>query len=146
MGNSPAMCAPSVVDGGGGLSGSIILRCPDVRNDVFTSFTATITGGPGEPMPRRVAFLIFPRFQLLDAAGPISAFEIAGRFRPGASELRVIAAVPRAVASSSGATLQASALGSAGSVDTLIVAGGEGTRIALGCRKTRRFIQSCALR
>jgi transcriptional regulator GlxA family with amidase domain len=95
-------------------------------------------------MPRRVAFLIFPRFQLLDAAGPISAFEIAGRIRPGAYELRVIAAVPRAVASSSGATLQASALGSAGSVDTLIVAGGEGTRSALECRRTRQFIQSCA--
>src|ERR1700730_4210140 len=97
-------------------------------------------------MPRRVAFLIFPRFQLLDAAGPICAFEIAGRIRPGTYELRVIAAVPGAVVSSSGATLQASALGSAGSIDTLIVAGGEGTRIALGCRKTRRVIQSCALR
>src|ERR1700738_5082821 len=97
-------------------------------------------------MPRRVAFLIFPRFQLLDAAGPISAFEIAGRIRPGTYELRVVAAVPGAVASSSGAILQASALGPAGSIDTLIVAGGEGTRSALGCRKTRQFIQSCALR
>jgi transcriptional regulator GlxA family with amidase domain len=97
-------------------------------------------------MPRRVAFLIFPRFQLLDAAGPISAFEIAGRIRPGTYELRVVAAVPGAVASSSGATLQASALGSAGSIDTLVVAGGDGTRTALLCRKTRRFIQSCALR
>src|SRR5882762_5769260 len=124
---------------GTGLSGGIILRYPDVRNDAFTSFTA-------KPMPRRVAFLIFPRFQLLDAAGPISAFEIAGRIRPGTYELRVIAAVPGAVASSSGAILQASALGPAGSIDTLIVAGGEGTRSALACRKTRRFIQSCALR
>ena len=34
-------------------------------------------------MTRRVAFLIFPDFQLLDAAGPISAFEIAERYRPG---------------------------------------------------------------
>ncbi|TLY68058.1 MAG: GlxA family transcriptional regulator [Gammaproteobacteria bacterium] len=97
-------------------------------------------------MPRRVAFLIFPRFQLLDAAGPIAAFEIAGRIRPGSYQLRVIAAVPGAVASSSGATLQASALGWPGSVDTLIVAGGNGTRSALDCRRTRRFIQSCARR
>ena len=42
-------------------------------------------------MSRRVAFLIFPDFQLLDAAGPISAFEIAERYRPGSYELRVIA-------------------------------------------------------
>ena len=40
-------------------------------------------------MPRRVAFLIFPGFQLLDAAGPISTFEIAGRIRPGTYELRL---------------------------------------------------------
>ena len=34
-------------------------------------------------MNRRVAFLIFPDFQLLDAAGPISAFEIAERIDRG---------------------------------------------------------------
>ena len=39
-------------------------------------------------MTRRVAFLIFPDFQLLDAAGPISAFEIAERYRPGSYESR----------------------------------------------------------
>src|SRR5437879_2204365 len=90
-----------------------------------SAHSSTSAGGSGECMPRRVAVLIFPRFQLLDAAGPISAFEIGGRIRPGTYELRVIAAVPGAVASSSGATLQASALGRAGSIDTLIVAGGE---------------------
>ena len=35
-------------------------------------------------MPRRIAFLIFPDFQILDAAGPLSAFEIAGRLAAGA--------------------------------------------------------------
>jgi len=102
-----------VVRQGWGLSGGIILRYPDVRNNAFTSFTA-------KPMPRRVAFLIFPRFQLLDAAGPISAFEIAAGF---ARELR--AAGGRRSAGSGGellgAILQASALGPAGSIDTLIV-------------------------
>ena len=39
-------------------------------------------------MPRRIAFLVYPDFQLLDAAGPIAAFEIAGRVRPRAYELR----------------------------------------------------------
>ena len=41
-------------------------------------------------MPRRLAFVIFPGFQLLDAAGPIAAFEIADRFEPGAYETRLI--------------------------------------------------------
>jgi len=33
---------------------------------------------------RRIDVLIFADFQLLDAAGPIAAFEIAGRLAPGA--------------------------------------------------------------
>ena len=37
-------------------------------------------------MTRTVAVVIFPDFQLLDAAGPIAAFEIAGR------EMRPVAA------------------------------------------------------
>jgi transcriptional regulator GlxA family with amidase domain len=97
-------------------------------------------------MARRVAFLIFPGFQLLDAAGPIAAFEIAGRLRPGTYELRIVAAQAGAIASSSGATLAARAFGRADRVDTLIVAGGEGTRAALACPRTRRFVQTCALR
>jgi len=32
-------------------------------------------------MTRRIAFLIYPGFQLLDAAGPIAAFEIAARYK-----------------------------------------------------------------
>jgi transcriptional regulator GlxA family with amidase domain len=31
-------------------------------------------------MPRLIAFLIYPEFQLLDAAGPLAAFEIAERY------------------------------------------------------------------
>jgi len=95
-------------------------------------------------MPRRIAFLIFPDFQLLDAAGPIAAFEIAGRLQPGAYELRVIAAEPGLVASSSGVTMQAAAFGRAAAVDTLVVAGGDGTRTAMFCGKTRRYIGACA--
>ena len=45
-------------------------------------------------MTRDIGFLIFPDFQLLDAAGPIAAFEIAGRFVPGAYRLRVLACEP----------------------------------------------------
>ncbi|WP_300575269.1 GlxA family transcriptional regulator [Phenylobacterium sp.] len=80
--------------------------------------------------PRPITFLIFPDFQLLDAAGPIAAFEIAERHRPGSYRLRVVAARAGPVASSSGATMNAEAADEA-AIDTLVVAGGEGTRPAL---------------
>jgi len=35
-------------------------------------------------MTRTLGMVIFPGFQLLDAAGPISAFEIADNLAPGA--------------------------------------------------------------
>lgn len=97
-------------------------------------------------MPRRIAFLVFPHFQILDAAGPLSAFEIAGRIHPDAYELKVIAARAGAVASSSGATLNALALPRATGIDTLIVSGGDGTRAAFRCERTLRFVRACAVR
>lgn len=81
-------------------------------------------------MPRRIAVLIFHDFQLLDAAGPISTFEIAARFRPKAYEISVVAPVPGAIASSSGAAIEAGPL-PATPPDTLLVAGGDGTYQAI---------------
>jgi transcriptional regulator GlxA family with amidase domain len=95
-------------------------------------------------MSRKVTFLIFRDFQLLDAAGPIAAFEIALRSRPGSYSLRVVAAEPGQVMSSAGVSMQARSFGRPASVDTLVVAGGDGSRSALSCARTRRFIQSCA--
>ena len=40
-------------------------------------------------MTRTIALVIYPRFQIIDAAGPIGAFEIANRFQPGAYDLTV---------------------------------------------------------
>ena len=97
-------------------------------------------------MPRQIAFLIYPNFQLLDAAGPIAAFEIAARHAPGSYSLRVVAAAAGLVASSSGASMHAQPLTRARGIDTLIVAGGDGSRSAMTCAKTRRFIHSCAVR
>jgi len=42
-------------------------------------------------MTRNVGVLIFPDFQILDAAGPIAAFEIAARYVPGAYAIAVLA-------------------------------------------------------
>jgi len=94
-------------------------------------------------MPRRVAFLIFDDFQLLDAAGPISAFEIAARYVPGAYESRVIARRAGAVRSSSGASMNALSLGRAAGIDTLVIAGGNGTRAAAQDGALVRFVAKC---
>ena len=94
-------------------------------------------------MKRRVAFLMFPDFQLLDAAGPISAFEIAERYVPGSYELRVIAKHPGSIVSTSGASMNAVSMPRPASIDTLIVVGGEGTRAASKDPRTVKFVAAC---
>jgi transcriptional regulator GlxA family with amidase domain len=82
-------------------------------------------------MPRTIAILIFDNFQLLDAAGPLSAFEMPVRgLSPAPYRLHVIAPQAGPVRSSSGAMLMAEAMADIDCIDTLIVAGGEGTRDA----------------
>ncbi|KRA76275.1 AraC family transcriptional regulator [Caulobacter sp. Root656] len=93
-------------------------------------------------MARDIGFLIFPDFQLLDAAGPIAAFEIAERFAPGAYRLHVLAREPGRVASSSGAAMYAEAFEDAPPLDTLIVSGGEGTRSPAICEATLDFARA----
>ncbi|MBS0386396.1 MAG: DJ-1/PfpI family protein [Proteobacteria bacterium] len=83
------------------------------------------------PKPLTIALLIFPEFQVLDAAGPIAAFEIATRERGRPYRLRVVAAEAGLVRSSSGVSMPAEALSRARDIDTLIVAGGQGTRAAM---------------
>jgi len=79
-------------------------------------------------MTRLVAFAIFPDLQILDATGPLAAFEIAERYRPGSYELKLVAATPGPVRSSVGARLTAEPLSDPFRLHTLIVAGGEGSR------------------
>src|SRR5436190_20311114 len=80
-------------------------------------------------MARTIAVVIFPEFQLLDAAGPIAAFELAGRETDSdAYRIRVVARSAGPVASSSGVMLTAEALVAPSGIDTLLVAGGPGTR------------------
>lgn len=78
-------------------------------------------------MTRHIAFVIFPGFQILDTAGPLAAFEIAERLRPGAYALSLQAPGGGSVASSCGAAMDAEPLGP-GPFDTVLVAGGDGTR------------------
>ena len=93
-----------------------------------------------------IAVLIFPDFQLLDAAGPISVFEIAARYAQKAPAIRVLAAKAGPVRSSSGAEMLARDLTSATAITTLIVAGGEGIATAARCETTLAFVRRLAKR
>jgi transcriptional regulator GlxA family with amidase domain len=75
-------------------------------------------------MRRAVAIVIFPGSQLLDAAGPTAAFEIAERFRPGSYELTLLGPTGGEVESSSGLRLSTQPL-NGGPFDTVIVSGGD---------------------
>jgi transcriptional regulator GlxA family with amidase domain len=93
-----------------------------------------------------IGVLIFPDFQLLDAAGPISAFEIASRYTGNAPAIRVLAMKPGPVRSSSGVEMMARGLRPSGAITTLIVAGGEGSRGPAICPKTLAFVRGIAKR
>ena len=93
-----------------------------------------------------IGVLVFPNFQLLDAAGPISVFEIAARLAGQTPSIKVVAETPGPVHSSSGVELLARNLKAAGAISTLIVAGGEGVDAAATCRKTLAFVRAAATR
>jgi transcriptional regulator GlxA family with amidase domain len=93
-----------------------------------------------------IGVLVFPGFQLLDAAGPISVFEIAARFAGGPASIKVLAVTPGPVRSSSGVELLARGLRPSGAISTMIVAGGEGVRTAATCQKTLGFVRAIAKR
>ncbi|MGO8738419.1 GlxA family transcriptional regulator [Rhodoblastus sp.] len=95
-------------------------------------------------MIRKIGLLIYPDFQILDAAGPVAAFEIAGRLSGAVHELSLVSAAGGLVRSSSGVAMASARLRDAGRFDTLIVVGGEGSRQAMHCPETRAFLQAQA--
>jgi transcriptional regulator GlxA family with amidase domain len=89
-----------------------------------------------------IGVLIFPDFQLLDAAGPISVFEIAARAAGKSPAIRTIAVRPGAVRSSSGVEMFARGVKPSSAISTLIVAGGWGVRAAVKCEKTLSYVRA----
>jgi len=73
-------------------------------------------------MPRAIALYLYEDFQLLDACGPITSFEIAGRMAGDAYRLILFSAKGGAIRSSSGVALETLAVDRAHTIDTLIVA------------------------
>jgi transcriptional regulator GlxA family with amidase domain len=97
-------------------------------------------------MPRTIGILIFPQFQLLDATGPITVFEVAGRATaPATYRLRLMARVAGPVASSSGAQLIAEPLPEE-PLDTLLVVGCRGARESYVCEETLAYVRAAATR
>jgi transcriptional regulator GlxA family with amidase domain len=93
---------------------------------------------------KRIGVLIFPDFQLLDAAGPISAFEIAARYRPGAYAIETLSREGGLVKSSSGVAMDSRRFDAAERLDTLLLSGGEGTRGPAICAATLDFVRTSA--
>jgi transcriptional regulator GlxA family with amidase domain len=89
-----------------------------------------------------IGILVFPDFQLLDAAGPISVFEIAARYAAQSPSIKVIAEIPGAVRSSSGVEMVARGFKPAGAISTLIVAGGDGVDLAAKSENTLAFVRA----
>jgi transcriptional regulator GlxA family with amidase domain len=98
------------------------------------------------PKPRIIRFVLFPGFQIVDAAGPIGAFEIAARFAPGAYTLKLAAVKAGLIPSSAGVAMPAEALSGRAKVDTFIIVGGDGTREAIKDAALIRAIKAAPAR
>jgi transcriptional regulator GlxA family with amidase domain len=92
-----------------------------------------------------IGVLVYDGFQLLDATGPIAAFEIAYRLQGRKAPIAVLAQTSGPVRSSSGVEVNAKSFARA-SLDTLIIAGGEGVRRPANCKQTLAFVRRVARR
>jgi transcriptional regulator GlxA family with amidase domain len=93
-----------------------------------------------------IGVLIYPSFQLLDAAGPISVFEIAARMAGVTPSIRTIAIASGPVRSSSGVEVLARGIRPSAAITTLIVVGGSGVQQASQCARTLAFVRTMAKR
>ena len=98
---------------------------------------------PRPAKTRAIGVMIFEDFQLLDAAGPISAFEMPMRgVSPPPYSLQIIAPDAGPVRSSSGAIMMAEAMPAKPAYDTLVIAGGWGTRTVMQDSQVQAFVRA----
>lgn len=103
-------------------------------------------------MTKHIGFLIYPDYKMLDLSGPLCAFQMAGTlFSSRSYSLHVLSVHGGMVPSSAGLALETRPVQEA-TLDTLIIAGGEGTRlledteiavIGRAARKVRRLASVC---
>ena len=103
-------------------------------------------GGMAES--KRVVVLAFPGVQMLDVTGPAEVFSIATRLGAHPYEIAVVGGDGSPLPASSGLRLvpHQSLKGNRGSIDTLVVPGGEGTREAHRDEALIRWIRRAARR
>ncbi len=97
-------------------------------------------------MPRTIGLFLFSDFQILDVVGPLTCFEVAERFVPGAYSTVLLSAEGGAVRSSAGVPLGTVAMAEAPALDTLIVSGGDGSRTAMHEAATNAWLCAAAVR
>jgi len=98
-------------------------------------------------MPRAIGLYLFDDFQLLDACGPITSFEVAGRVAGAPYRLKLLSAAGGPVRSSAGVVLETvAAQGEEGAapLDTLMVVGGDGSRRAMRDEATLAYVRAAA--
>ena len=95
-------------------------------------------------MPRTIGLFLYPDFQILDACGPITSFEIAGRMAGDAYRLVLLSAMGGPVRSSAGVEMATNTPDQAGMIDTLIVVGGNGSRDAMRDAYVLAFLRDLA--
>jgi transcriptional regulator GlxA family with amidase domain len=94
---------------------------------------------------RRIAIVAFPDHQTLDVVGPAEVFDTASKLAPGAYEVEVVAPSAGPVAGSSVSLVAHRALTDCrGRLDTLLIAGGRGTRAAAADESIVAWVRAAA--
>ena len=104
---------------------------------------------PAPASPRRIVFVAFELVQALDVAGPLEVFSLADRAAPApVYTLELLSSRGRPIRTSSGLqiTPDAGLDGCEGPIDTLVVAGGQGTRAAAADAHLVGWIRQAASR
>lgn len=92
---------------------------------------------------KKIGFFLFDGFQILDASGPITAFELAMEMVPDSYQLEVLSITGRKIRSSSGLLIDSLATGDARLPDTLIVVGGRGRPLVEECSDSIAYLRTC---
>ena len=105
------------------------------------------SGMMGAMASRRIVIVAFPGVQPLDVIGPAEVFTTAATLAPDAYSVEVVARTAGPLRSTSvGLAADRSFRGCRGAIDTLIVAGGPGSRAATRDPATVSFVRAAARR
>lgn len=102
---------------------------------------------PSPPASHRVVVVVYPDVQSLDVTGPVEVFAAATRFGVDPAYVtEIVAREPGTIRTSSGVGLVPDGTIAAcrGPIDTLVVAGGDGTRAALADRPLLDWVRDAA--